>query len=249
MQVLVAELFGTMILIIFGGGVVANVCLKGSKGNGGGWIVIATGWAMGVAMAVYAVGRISGAHLNPAVTVGLASIGAFEWGQVPGYILAQVTGGFLGGVAVWLIYLKHWAPTEDPAAKLAVFSTIPAIRQRPANLLTEFLATAVFLFVIMALGDQAQVLQRPGDIDLSVVYSGGIQPLLVGFLVWAIGLSLGGPTGYAINPARDLGPRLAHALLPIPGKGPSDWAYAWVPILGPLAGGVAGVWVYSWVGF
>ncbi len=246
---LAAELFGTMILIILGDGVVANVCLKDSKGQGSGWIVIATGWAMAVTMAVYAVGRISGAHINPAVTVALAFIGAFPWGAVPGYLAAQVAGGFLGGVVVWLIYLKHWRPTADPTTKLGVFCTVPAIRHRPANFLTEFLATAVFLFVLMALGDQAQVLKRPDELDLSVVYSGAIQPLLVGLLVWSVGLSLGGPTGYAINPARDFGPRLAHSLLPIPGKGPSDWAYSWVPVLGPLAGGLAGVWIYTLVGF
>jgi glycerol uptake facilitator protein len=246
---LAAELFGTMILIVFGDGVVANVCLKDSKGQGSGWIVIATGWAMGVTMAVYAVGRISGAHINPAVTVALASVGAFPWGSVPAYLAAQVAGGFLGGVLVWLIYLKHWRPTEDPTAKLSIFCTVPAIRHRPANFLTEFLATAVFLFVLTALGDHVQVLERPGDLDLSVVYSGVVQPLLVGLLVLAVGLSLGGPTGYAINPARDLGPRLAHALLPIPGKGASDWAYSWVPILGPLAGGLVGTWTYTLIGF
>lgn len=249
MQELIAELIGTMILIILGDGVVANVCLNRSKAHGSGWIVIAAGWAMGVAMAVYSVGRISGAHLNPAVTVSLASLGAFPWESVPGYLCAQVAGGFLGGIVVWLVFLKHWELTPDPEVKRAIFCTIPAVRHRPANLLTEFLATAVFLFVIMALGDQVQALQRPGDLDLSVVYRGAVQPLLVGLLVFAIGLSLGGPTGYAINPARDLGPRLAHALLPIPGKGQSDWGYAWVPIVGPLAGGLAGVWLYTLVGF
>ncbi len=244
-----AEFIGTMILIVLGDGVVANVCLNKSKGNGSGWIVIVTGWAMGVAMAIYCVGRISGAHLNPAVTVGLASIGKFAWAKVPGYILAQVAGGFAGGVIVWLAYLPHWRVTEDQAAKLGVFCTIPAIRSTGANVLCEIIGTVLLLFGVLAIAANADVIKKAGEIDLSAVYATGINPLLVGFLVWGIGLSLGGPTGYAINPARDLGPRIAHALLPISGKGGSDWAYSWVPIVAPLIGGVLGAACYRLVGF
>jgi glycerol uptake facilitator protein len=241
----VAEIIGTMILIIFGGGCVANVLLGKSKGNGGGWIVITTGWGLGVAMAAYAVGRISGAHLNPALTIALAALGSFPWGQVPGYIAAQLIGAFLGGVIVWLCYLPHWKETPDPASKLAVFCTAPAIRSMGANLLCEVIGTAVLVFGILAIGANAQELKSPGGMDLSFVFSKGLNSLLVGFLVWAIGLALGGPTGYAINPARDLGPRLAHALLPIPGKRDADWGYSWVPVVGPVVGALLGAFLFQ----
>ena len=244
-----SELVGTMLLVLLGDGVVANVLLRKSKGQNSGWIVIATGWGLAVALSVYAVGRISGAHINPAVTIGLASIGAFPWNQVPGYVIAQITGGFLGACLVWLTYLPHWSITEDPQKKLAVFSTIPAVRRPAANLLTELIGTAVLVFGILAIGANAQMLRNPGDLDLSVVFSHGLQPFLVGLLVWSIGLSLGGPTGFAINPARDLGPRLAHSLLPIPGKGFSDWSYGWIPVIGPLSGGVVGALLYYLLGF
>ncbi len=249
MEKYVAEAVGTMLLVLLGDGVVANVSLRKSKALGGGWIVVAIGWGMAVAMAVYAVGRISGAHINPAVTVSLATIGAFPWSEVPGYVLAQMIGGFLGAGVVWIAFFEHWQETPDSAVKLGIFSTIPAIRKPLANLATEMIGTAVLMFGILALGDQAQMLKQPGDLDLTVVYSGAIYPLLVGLLVLSIGLSLGGPTGYAINPARDFGPRLAHAVFPISGKGSSDWGYAWIPIVGPLAGGVLGSLLYRWVGF
>ena len=249
MEKYVAEAVGTMLLVLLGDGVVANVSLRKSKALGGGWIVVAIGWGMAVAMAVYAVGRFSGAHINPAVTVSLATIGAFPWSEVPGYVLAQMIGGFLGAGVVWIAFFEHWQETPDSAVKLGIFSTIPAIRKPLANLATEMIGTAVLMFGILALGDQAQMLKQPGDLDLTVVYSGAIYPLLVGLLVLAIGLSLGGPTGYAINPARDFGPRLAHAVFPISGKGSSDWGYAWIPIVGPLAGGVLGSLLYRWVGF
>jgi glycerol uptake facilitator protein len=249
MQSLLAELIGTMLLVLLGDGVVANVVLNRTKGQNGGWIVITVGWGVAVAMAVYAVGRISGAHLNPAVTIGLASIGSFEWAQVPGYIVAQMLGAFIGAVLVWLAYLPHWEGTADPAAKLAVFATGPAIRRPVANAMTEIVGTAVLLFGVLAIAANAQTLSRPGDVDLSFVFSRGLQPLLVGVLVLGIGLSLGGPTGYAINPARDLGPRMAHAILPIPGKGGSDWDYAWIPVLAPLIGGVLGAGLYFVIGF
>lgn len=238
-----------MVLVLLGDGVVANVLLKRSKGENAGWIVIATGWGLAVAMAVYAVGRISGAHINPAVSVGLASIGAFPWALVPGYVLAQLAGAFVGAALVWIAYRPHWRATEDSAKKLAVFCTSPAIRNHSANFVTETIGTAMLVFGVLAIGDNAQMLISPGDLDLTVVFSHGLQPLLVGLLVLSIGLSLGGPTGYAINPARDLGPRLAHALLPVPGKGSSDWSYSWVPILGPLTGGVLGAICYLWIGF
>jgi glycerol uptake facilitator protein len=249
MQPLLAEALGTMILVLLGDGVVANVVLERTKGQNSGWIVITTGWGIAVAIGVYTVGRISGAHLNPAVTIALASIGSFPWAQVPGYLAAQVIGAFIGAVLVWLAYLPHWGETNDAAAKLGVFCTGPAIRHPMGNAISEFIGTAVLLFGILAIAANAQTLARPGDVDLSVVFSRGLQPLLVGILVLGIGLSLGGPTGYAINPARDLGPRLAHALLPIPGKGPSDLASSWLPVIAPIAGGMAGAGLYVLVGF
>jgi glycerol uptake facilitator protein len=249
MQTLLAEAVGTLMLVLLGNGVVANVLLARSKGQNAGWIVITTGWGVAVAIAVYAVGRISGAHLNPAVTIGLASIGSFPWADVPGYLTAQMIGAFLGAVCVWLTYLPHWSVTTDADAKLAVFCTGPAIRHPVMNTITEIIGTAALLFGVLAIAANAQTLTRPGDIDLSVVFSRGLQPLLVGILVLGIGLSLGGPTGYAINPARDLGPRLAHAALPIPGKRDSDWSYAWIPVIAPIVGGVIGALLYSVIGF
>jgi glycerol uptake facilitator protein len=248
MQTLLAEAIGTMMLVLLGDGVVANVLLAQSKGKDSGWIVITTGWGIAVAVAVYAVGRISGAHLNPAVTVGLATIGKFPWASVPSYIIAQMIGAFAGAVLVWITYLPHWAPTTDRAAKLGVFCTAPAIRQPVANLVTEIIGTAALVFGILAIAANAQALTQPNQLDLSVVFSHGLQPLLVGILVLGIGVSLGGPTGYAINPARDLGPRLAHAMLPIAGKGDSDWGYAWIPVIGPIVGGIVGAVLYSVVG-
>lgn len=227
-----AELVGTMILVILGDGVVAAVVLNKTKAQNSGWMVITTGWGLAVAMGVYAVGRISGAHINPAVTLSLAAIGKFPWSSVPTYLAAQFLGAFLGAVVVWLAYLAHWPATDDQGAKLAVFSTAPAIRRLPMNLLTEIIGTVVLVFGILAIVANTAPAQS------------GLAPLLIGFLVWAIGLSLGAPTGYAINPARDLGPRIAHALLPIPGKGGSDWGYAWVPIVGPVIGGLLGAAAY-----
>ena len=229
----VGEIIGTMILIIFGGGVVAGVLLKHSKAQASGWIVITAGWGLGVAIAVYAVGGISGAHVNPAVTLGLASVGEFPWSQVPTYILGQMIGAFLGGVVVWLHYHAHWAETDDPGAKLAVFSTDPAIAHNTSNIMSEIIGTFILVLGVLAIGANE--------------FTEGFFPLIVGLLVFAIGLSLGGTTGYAINPARDLGPRLAHFLLPIAGKGGSNWKYAWIPVVGPLIGGVAGALFYRHV--
>jgi glycerol uptake facilitator protein len=230
----VAEIIGTMILILLGDGVVANVVLGKTKGQNSGWIVITTGWAMAVAVAVYAVGRISGAHINPAVTIALAAVGKFPWSDVPLYIVGQFIGAFIGAVLVWLAYYPHWAETPDPALKRAVFCTAPNIRNYPLNFITEVIGTFMLVFGVLAI--TANKLAE------------GFAPLLVGFLVWAIGLSLGGPTGYAINPARDLGPRIAHAVLPIPGKGDSDWGYSWVPVVGPIVGGLIGALLFVALG-
>lgn len=229
-----------MLLVILGDGVVANVLLKQSKGNGGGWIVITAGWGFGVMVGAYCVGWISGAHLNPAVTIAFAAAGVnnFPWANVPIYVAAQMIGAFLGAVVVWLAYLPHWGITEDKAAVRGVFCTAPAVRKPMANLLTEVIGTFVLLVGVLAIPSVR-------NLDPKLGFSSGLGPLLVGFLVWSIGLSLGGPTGYAINPARDLGPRLAHALLPIPGKLHSDWSYAWVPVIGPVIGGVAGALFYK----
>lgn len=249
MQTLLAEAIGTMLLVLLGDGVVANVVLNRTKGQNSGWIVITVGWGVAVAMAVYAVGRISGGHLNPAVTIGLAAIGSFPWAQVPGYVVAQLVGAFAGAVLVWLLYLPHWKATADPGLKLAVFSTGPAMRHTAGNFIAEVIGTAVLLFGILAIAANAQTLSKPGDVDLSFVFRRGLMPLLVGVLVLGIGLSLGGATGYAINPARDLAPRLAHAVLPIPGKGDSDWAYSWIPVVAPIVGGILGAGTYFLIGF
>jgi len=232
MKLFVAELVGTALLVLLGDGVVAAVLLSKSKAEKSGWIVITTGWALAVAMGVYTVGRISGAHLNPAVTLGLAAVGKLPWSQAPVYIGGQMLGAFLGAVLMWLTYLPHWRATEDKDAKRIVFCTTPAIRSAPANVVTEMVGTFVLVFGVLALGAN----KAPNDT--------GLTPLLVGFLVWAIGLSLGGPTGYAINPARDLAPRIAHALLPIAGKADSDWGYSWVPVAGPILGGILGAVAY-----
>ena len=235
MNVYLAEVIGTAILMIFGCGVVATVSLSESKGEGSGWIVITTGWGLGVAVAVYAVFEFSSAHINPAVTLGLAASGAFGWAQVPGYIAAQLVGAFIGAVIVWAAYRPHWKATEDKQAKLDVFCTTPAIRDLPSNFLTEAIGTFVLVFGVLAIGFYNSELPERS----------GLQPLLIGLLVFAIGLSLGGPTGYAINPARDLSPRLAHSVLPIPGKRDGNWSYAWVPIVAPLVGGAVGGLSYA----
>jgi glycerol uptake facilitator protein len=238
MSPFVAEIIGTMLLIILGDGVVANVLLNKSKGQNSGWIVIATGWGFAVAIAVYCVGWISGAHINPAVTLGLATIGQFSWAKVPAYILGQMIGAFLGGIVVWLAYFPHWAITEDKEAVRGVFCTAPAVRRPGWNVVTEIIGTFVLLVGVLAIPSVKNLDPKSG-------FSTGFGPFLLGLLVWSIGISLGGPTGYAINPARDLGPRLAHFFLPIPGKIHSDWDYAWVPVIGPIIGGVAGALFYK----
>ncbi|MBI1839585.1 MAG: aquaporin family protein [Verrucomicrobia bacterium] len=234
-----AELIGTLLLVLLGDGVVANVVLKKTKGHQGGWIVITAGWAFAVTVGVYASNAVSGAHLNPAVTLGLAAIGKFAWADVPTYLAAQMLGGGIGAALVWLAYLPHWKETPDPADKLAVFCTGPALRHLPSNFLTEAIGSFVLVCGVLAIQSPKNLLPASG-------FATGFGPCLVGVLVWSIGVSLGGPTGYAINPARDLAPRLLHALLPIPGKGGSDWAYSWVPVLGPIVGGVVGALFYQW---
>jgi len=231
----VAELIGTAILILLGQGVVANAVLRQTKGEGAGWITITWGWGMAVFVAVFVVGRFSGAHLNPAVTLGLAIAGKFEWAGVPGYVAAQMLGAMAGAVIAWFLYRPHFAATADAGAKLAVFSTGPAIRSTAENLATEVVATFVLVFGVLFLAAP--------EVGL-----GALDALPVGLLVFAIGMSLGGTTGYAINPARDLGPRIAHAFLPIPGKRDSDWGYAWIPVLGPLAGGALAALAYRALG-
>jgi glycerol uptake facilitator protein len=236
MQAYIGEFIGTMILIILGDGVVAGVLLRNSKAENSGWIVITLGWGMAVAVAVYCVGQFSGAHINPAVTIGLAASGQFEWALVPGYIIAQFIGAFIGAVIVWLAYLAHWGETEDQGLKLGVFCTAPAIYNTPANIITEIIGTFVLVFGVSGIVANAGAVGG----EAATVIGSGLNPLLVGLLVLGIGLSLGGPTGYAINPARDLGPRIAHAVLPIAGKGGNDWGYSWIPVVGPIIGGILG---------
>jgi glycerol uptake facilitator len=239
MQTFLAELLGTMLLIIFGDGVVANVVLSKTKGQNSGWIVITTGWAMAVTIAVYAVGAYSGAHINPAVTIALVSIGKVSVGQAIIYIAGQYAGAIIGAIIVFIAYRDHFAATEDQGLKLAVFCTGPAIRNLGANLITEIIGTFTLVFGVLSMLSTRNLVEKTG-------FAPGFGPFLVGLLVWGIGLSLGGPTGYAINPARDLGPRIAHAFLPIPGKGSSDWGYSWVPVIGPIIGGILGALIYTW---
>jgi glycerol uptake facilitator protein len=236
LSIIGAEIIGTAILILLGDGVVAAVLLNHSKAQNSGWIVITFGWGMAVMVAVYCVGQFSGAHLNPAVTVGLWVNGNIDGSDVPKYFIGEFVGAMLGATLVFLAYFQHFAATEDPGLKLAVFSTGPAIRNPAWNLVTEILGTMMLLVGVLGITD-------PGNKGVGTASLGG---LLVGLLVLAIGLSLGGPTGYAINPARDLGPRIMHAILPIPGKGPSDWGYAWIPVVGPIIGGIIGALIYHW---
>ncbi len=225
-----AELIGTTLLILLGNGVVANVVLKGTKGNNAGWMVITTGWALAVFVGVVIATPYSGAHLNPAVTLALAIVGKFSWSKVITYIVAQLIGSIIGAFLVWIVYRDHFDATPDCNAQLGVFCTAPAIHNRVFNLLSEIVGTFVLIFVIFYFTN-AEISDRKTPIGL-----GSLGALPVAFLVWAIGLSLGGTTGYAINPARDFGPRIAHFLLPIKQKGPSNWKYCWIPIIGPFIG-------------
>jgi glycerol uptake facilitator protein len=226
-----AEFFGTMLLIVLGDGVVAGVLLKGTKSENAGWLTIVIGWGLAVMLSIYAVGSFSGAHLNPAITLALAIKGDLAWSLVTGYMVSQVAGAFAGALIVWLHYLPHWKRTNDAELKLAVFCTAPAIRNTFSNLLSEILATAVLVLALLFIGANN--------------FADGLNPMVIGSLIVAIGLSLGGTTGFAINPARDFAPRLAHSILPIPGKGSSDWSYAWIPVAGPFLGGILGVGVFQ----
>lgn len=236
-----AELIGTMFLVLLGNGVVANVVLPGTKGNNGGWMVITTGWALAVFVGVVIAGPYSGAHLNPAVTIALAIAGKFAWNKVVGYIIAQLIGAMIGSTLVWLVYKDHFKLCENPGSKLACFSTGPAIKNVTSNLISEIVGTFVLLFVIFYFTDPQMGPQK------TPIGLGSVGAIPVAFLVWVIGLSLGGTTGYAINPVRDLGPRIMHAVLPVSGKGPSEWPYAWIPIVGSLIGACIAAGLFMWL--
>lgn len=223
----IGELLGTLVLILLGDGVVANILLKGSKGENGGWIVVTAAWGFAVMCGVFVAQKFGSpdAHLNPAITIAMA-VKSSDWSNVVPFVAAQLIGAFLGATLVWLTYLPHWSITEDKGVKLGVFATAPAIRNTTGNLISEIIGTIILIVV---------------SSSFTADLPNGFAPYLVGLLVWSIGLSLGGPTGYAINPARDLGPRIAHAVLPISGKGTSDWGYAWIPVVGPIIGGILAV--------
>ena len=225
-----AELIGTAVVILLGNGVVANVVLEDTKGHNSGWLVITTAWALAVYVGVVIAGPVSGAHLNPAVTLGLAIAGKFSWALVPCYVAAQMLGSAIGASLVWLLYKDHFDRTADGSAKLAVFCTGPAIRNHANNFISEVIGTLVLMLTIFYISG-AEITSTHAAIGL-----GSVGALPVALLVWVIGLGLGGTTGYAINPARDLAPRIMHAILPLRDKGPSEWSYAWIPVLGPLAG-------------
>ena len=238
----IAEFLGTMLLILMGGGVVANVCLSKTKGHGAGWMAITTAWALGVFIGVVVAGPYSGAHLNPAVSIGLAIGGTFPWCDVCQYIVAQMLGAALGALLVWLVYKDHFEVTDDPDAMLGVFCTSPAIKSPAINCLTEAVGTFALMFVVFYItGGELSLKDSNSTLPIGL---GSVGALPVAFTVWVIGLSLGGPTGYAINPARDLAPRCMHALLPIKGKGGSQWGYAWIPVLGPVAGAALAAMLY-----
>ncbi|MEZ4772962.1 MAG: MIP/aquaporin family protein [Bacteroidia bacterium] len=245
MSPFIAEIIGTMLLILLGNGVVANVLLNKTKGNNSGLIVIALAWGMAVFTGVWVAGPYSGAHLNPAVTLGLAVAGKFEWAQVAPYIVAQFIGAGLGQTLVWLAYKDHYAATDDRDAKLATFCTGPAIRNTVSNLLTELIGTFVLVFAVLYAVSPSFAADGVSNATIGL---GTLGALPVALLVVAIGLSLGGPTGYAINPARDLGPRIMHVVLPVPDKRDSDWSYAWIPVAGPVLGALAAAGLYMALG-
>jgi|SRR5690606_19993506 len=226
-----AEFLGTLLLILLGNGVVAGATLKGTKSEGGGYLMVCLAWGLAVMLAIFAVGRISGAHINPAVTIALVVSGDFAASDAPGYMLAQLAGAFTGAVLVYLHYYTHWKVTPDPSMKLGTFCTTPAMRSPIHNFFSEFLATLVLALGVLFIGANE--------------FAEGLNPVILGALVTSIGFGFGGTTGFAINPARDLGPRIAHAVLPIPGKGSSDWSYSWIPVIGPLSGGATGAWLYT----
>ena len=231
MSTYTAEFLGTLLLVLLGDGVVAGVVLKGTKSENAGWLTIVVGWGIAVTLAIYAVGRVSGAHLNPAVTLGLWLNGTFPQSDVFPYIAAQFGGAFAGAILVWIHYGPHWKLSQDSRLKLAVFCTAPSVRTTIPNLISEILGTAVLVLGILLIGQNE--------------FTQGLTPMVIGLLIIGIGLGLGGTTGFAINPARDLGPRIAHAILPIHGKGSSDWGYAWIPVVGPILGGLLAAVVFG----
>jgi glycerol uptake facilitator protein len=237
MSPFVAEIIGTAFLILLGNGVVANVVLNKTKGNNGGWIVITFGWSIAVFVGVYIAAAYSGAHINPAVTIALAIADKFDWALVPMYIGGQFIGAMLGAFLVWVAYKKHFDETADADAKLAVFCNTPAIPNTPFNLLTEIIGTFALVFGVFYIAGA-----HINDVEVKL---GSLDALPVALLVLGIGLSLGGPTGYAINPARDLGPRIMHAILPIKDKGSSGWGYSWIPVVGPIVGGLLAALVFK----
>lgn len=243
MNPIVAEFIGTAIILLLGSGVVANVILPGTKGNGGGLIAITTAWALAVFCGVVVAGPYSGAHLNPAVTIGLAAVGKFDWALAPGFIIAQLGGAMIGSGLAWLMYRHHFDMADDAGLKRAPFCTDPAVRNFTTSVISETLGTFVLIFVILYISGA-----KLEDAQETPVGLGSLGGLPVALLVWVIGLALGGPTGYAINPARDLGPRIMHQLLPIKGKGSSDWGYSWVPIVGPILGALLAAGLYMAVG-
>jgi glycerol uptake facilitator protein len=238
MSAFAAEYIGSLLLILLGNGVVANVVLTDTKGQNSGWIVICTGWGLSVFVAVTVAGPYSGAHLNPAVTLALAIGGKFAWSGIWSYFLAQLLGSMSGALLVWLMYRDHFNRTKDPNLQRASFCTSPAIYNPPANIFSEVVGTFVLTYTVFYITG-AEIISSKTPIGL-----GSVGALPVALLVWVIGLSLGGSTGYAINPSRDLGPRIVHALVPMQGKGKSDWSYAWIPVVGPLIGGAVGAWLY-----
>ncbi len=231
MSIYLGEFLGTLMLVLLGDAVVANVILNKTKGNNSGWMVIATGWALAVAVPAYIFGPVSGSHFNPAVTIANAAIGNFAWAKVPGYIIAQMLGGIAGACLVYIHYKQHFDVTEDQDTKRGVFCTAPAIRGTAYNFIGEFIGTFVLVFALLGIGNTKMV--------------DGLAPLVAGLVIWVIGLTLGGNTGYAINPARDLGPRIAHAFLPIKDKGHSDWGYAWIPVVAPILGGLCAALLFN----
>lgn len=240
MEVYLFEIIGTALLILLGNGIVANAVLKDTKGGDAGWVGITIGWGVAVFVGVFVSADVSGAHLNPAVTLGFATAGKFAWNLVPGYIIAQFIGAMLGTTLVWLTYKKQYDATEDQSAILGSFANTPVVKSPFWNFMTEFIATFAFVLAIFYIAG--------GSMSEEPISLGSLDALPVALLVLGIGISLGGPTGYAINPARDLGPRIMHALLPIKGKGSSAWWYAWIPVFGPIAGGVFAALVYLWIG-
>lgn len=239
MTAFIAELIGTGALVLLGNGVVANVVLTDTKGQNSGWIVITTGWALAVYVGVVIATPFSGAHLNPAVTIAMATAGNLPWSSVLPYIVAQMLGAMIGAFLVWVMYRDHFNRTVDAILQLAAFSTMPAIRDNLSNLISEVIGTFVLVFTVFFITG-GEIIETKSKIGL-----GSIGALPVALLVWSIGLSLGGTTGYAINPARDLGPRIMHFLLPIKNKRDSNWGYAWIPVLGPILGGILAALVYT----